>query len=194
MSRLVTLLLVSATALIAAPGAAGAHVVKRWPTKPSPRRQPPNQGFAKPPPPRNVCLRQRRGAVVYLEQTRYRRYRGPRPRPRIAPHPQRMPRRRRVLPNRSGVTIYANGAWTRYQYGRLRQGCLRPRAMRRLRRLLRVAQFRRDPRQLPVCTAIPTMVTTISAGRHSFTFRHPCGLRVHPSLIRVRNFVRARTR
>lgn len=194
MTRLLPLMLLFCAALVAAPAHARPRQIelKPVPDRPPMRQPPPRQQFAKPPPPRNRCLQHTRSTtVVYLEQTRSL-YRGRVPSPRIAPHPRR---RRRPYTYRSGVTVYSNGMWSRYGgRGRARRGCLNPTVMRRLRRLLRRARFRSDPRRVPVCAAVPSMVTTISAGRRSYTFRHPCGNSIHPSLVRLRRFVAMRAR
>ncbi len=118
------------------------------------------------------------GPVIYLQQTRsLRRRRPPIRGKRLMPRPART------------LTIYANGAWSSFGFGKQKKGCLNRATMTTLRRLLRTAQFRNDPRQRVRCRAMPSMTTTIRSKRRSFTFRHPCGAALHPTLARLRNFV-----
>jgi len=187
MLRLFALLAFATTTLIAGPSDASPPIQDWQLLKPGTRPMP-RQRFAQPPPPRfnQNCLKQRGwGRVIYLEQTRSTFRRRPRPRPRgFAP---------RRVPLRRGVTIYSNGAWRRYGYGRTRQGCLNQVALHQLRRTIRRAKFSRDPRPHAVCKALPRWVTTVGSGRRSYTFRHPCAARIHPTLSRLRNYTRAIT-
>lgn len=176
-----SLLLISATYLGSATARADeAPVPPTVRTKPQPASQP----FAQPPGQLNQrCLRMHTfGRAVYSEMTRdFRR------RPRRFPPPATgIAPRRRPAPWSRHLTIWQNGAWQITVGGQRRAGCLARHEVMRLQRLLANAQFRADPRITVTCAAVATGSTTITAGRRNYTFTHPCGRPLDPSLARAR--------
>jgi len=128
------------------------------------------------------------GRVIYMEQTRSFRFRGG-VGAGAPSRPRRMPRKPIAVRPQRTLTVYANGAWRSTGYGKAKTGCLSRANITQMHRLLRSAQFRTDPRQRIRCRAIPSMTTTISSRSKRFSFSHPCGAALHPTLARLRNFV-----